>query len=73
MGNLLAFLTLIRRIVINPVVYSPVRLMFEQLRQTRFPVRCPLNKVKGGFKKEIARTCEVDTIDIKGRGYTSIN
>ena len=39
--------------------------MFEQLRQTRFPVRCPLNKVKGSFKKEIARTCEVDTIDIE--------
>lgn len=59
MDNLLAFVTLIRRIVIHPVVYSPVR--------------CPLNKVKEGFKKEIAGTCEVDTIDIKGRGYTSIN
>ena len=32
MDNLLAFLKLIRRIVIHPVVYSPVRLMFEQLR-----------------------------------------
>ena len=32
MDNLLAFLTLIRRIVIRPVVYSPVRLTFEQLR-----------------------------------------